>query len=104
MAALAHEIGTFTFSRTCLRALKLSGGRLLEPVDAAGLLERATEPDRGRHVEAAMRVDEDLDLRPGRLADKSVTPPPRARPGVHAAVEIAITLLACLGVGDGRPW
>ena len=44
--------------------------RLLEPVDLAGILQRPAEPDRGRHVETAMGVDQDFDLRPSRLTDQ----------------------------------
>ena len=91
-----HEIGGADLLAHLLEGVEALGrAGLLEPVDLAGLLERAAEADGGRHVEAAMRVDQHVDVGAGRLADQR-----RQFGGLalvlarHAAVEIAVALLA----------
>src|SRR6185437_576915 len=50
--------------------IALDRNRLLEPVDLPGVLQRTAEPDGGRHVEAAMGIDQELDFGPGDLTDQ----------------------------------
>ena len=51
------------------RMIALDRHRLLEPVNLAGILQAAAQPDRGWHVEAPVRVDQNFNVRAGDLAD-----------------------------------
>ena len=96
MAALAPgDRGVYLLADLLERIQALGWHRLLEPVDVTCFFKRAAEADGGRHVEPAMRVDQQLDIRSGCFADK------RSELGSlalvlagHAAVEIAVALLA----------
>ncbi len=69
-----------------------------------GLFEGAAQPDGRGHVEAAMGVDQDLDVGAGRFADQGGQLRRLALVlARHGAVEIAVALLA-RAVVDMQPW
>src|SRR5262249_44842919 len=85
------------------RSIALRWHRLLEPVDLAGLLQRPAETDRGRNIEAAMRIDQDVNVRSSNLPDQSgevgrfLLAPLR-----HLAVQIPVPMTH--GSVIGRKW
>ena len=101
MAALAPRDGGADLVAHLLEGVEALGrAGLLEPVDLAGFLEAPAEANGGGDVEAAMRIDENVDIGPRRFADQS-----REFGGFalvlagHAAIEIAVPLFAGHAVG-----
>ena len=66
-----RDRGADLFAHLGERVIALDRHRLLEPVDLRRLFQAAAQPDRGRHVEPPMRVDQDFHLRPGDVADQA---------------------------------
>src|SRR4029450_708849 len=96
MPALAPRDGGIDLIAHLLEGVEaLWGTWLLEPVDLPGFLEAPAETNGGRDVEAAVRIDENLDIGPRRFADQGGELGRLALVlAGHAAVEIPISPFA----------
>src|SRR5579871_2332925 len=102
VAALAPRDGgtdLFTYLLEGIKALGRAG--LLKPIDLARFLEAPTEANGGGNVEAAMRINENVDIGARRFADQG-----REFGGFafilagHAAIEVAVPPFAGQALGD----